>query len=243
MIVQYSATYAQWLCYGAVQVTTAAEAAGSAASPGCRGVPRSSDTGLGQSTLLSYSNQGSVSTSGVDFAINWRARLEDLGLASIPGGVVRRSGLWLDSYKTKASKAANFDPWIEWKGSLGPTLSGFDGGAYRVPPARHQPGLHAARVQRQSAVAVHLPSAIQAADAATNANIANNERVVASGEGVLLSYVPSSNQSVEAYDTFDLSASWAINDTRAAACGCRQCVRQATGSHDCFRTGSHRART
>ena len=65
----------------------------------------------------------------------------------------------------------------------------------------------------------HLPSVIQAADAATKANIANDERVVASGQGVLLSYVPSSNQAVDAYDIFDLSATWAITDNVSLRAG------------------------
>jgi outer membrane receptor protein involved in Fe transport len=217
VILQYSATYAQWLCYGSVAVTTAAEAEAQAASPGCQGVPRNFDTGLGQSTLLSYSNQGSVSTSGVDFAINWRARLEDLGLASIPGGVsFGVQGSWLDSYKTKSSRA-NFDPWIEWKGSLGPTLSGFDGGAYTYRLLTNLGyNVNGFNVNLRWR---HLPSAIQAADASTKATIANNERVVATGKCVLLSYVPSSNQSIDAYDTFDLSASWAISDTVSLRAG------------------------
>ncbi len=217
VILQYQAQYAQWLCYGAVQVTDAAGAAAQAASPGCQGVPRSFDTGLGQSTLLSYSNQGSVSTSGVDFAINWRARLEDLGLARIPGGVsFGVQGTWVDSYKTKASKA-DFDPWIEWKGSLGPTLSGFDGGAYTyrllTNLGYNVSGFNVNLRWR------HLPSAIQAADAATNATIANNEHVVATGKGVLLSYVPSSNQDIDSYNIYDLSASWAINRTVSLRAG------------------------
>jgi len=172
---------------------------------------------VGQSTLLSYSNQASVSTTGVDFAINWRARLEDLGLASIPGAVsFGIQGAWLDSYKTKASKAA-FDPWIEWKGSLGPSLSGFDGGAYTyrlfTNVGYNVNGFNVNLRWR------HLPSALQAADAATKATIANNQQVVASGKGVLLSYVPSSNQSIDAYDIFDLSASWTINDTVSLRAG------------------------
>jgi outer membrane receptor protein involved in Fe transport len=217
VILQYSATYAQWLCYGSVLVTTEAEAQAQAASPGCQGVPRNFDTGIGQSTLLSYSNQAAVSTSGVDFTVNWRARLEDIGLASIPGGVsFGVQGSWLESYKTKASKA-NFDPWVEWKGSLGPTLSGFNGGAYKY------------RLLTNLGYSVssfnvnlrwrHLPSVKQAADAATNANIANNEQVVASGSGVLLSYAPSSALGIASYDTFDLSASWTINDTLSVRAG------------------------
>jgi iron complex outermembrane receptor protein len=216
-IEQYTATYAQYLCYGSVSVTSDAEAQAQAASPACQGVPRSADTGVGQSTLLSYSNQASVSTTGVDFAINWRARLEDLGLASIPGGVsFGIQGAWLDSYKTKASKAA-FDPWIEWKGSLGPSLSGFDGGAYTyrlfTNLGYNVNGFNVNLRWR------HLPSALQAADAATKATIANNQQVVASGKGVLLSYVPSSNESIDAYDIFDLSANWAINDTVSLRAG------------------------
>ncbi|RZL67100.1 MAG: TonB-dependent receptor, partial [Rhodococcus sp. (in: high G+C Gram-positive bacteria)] len=58
----------------------------------------------------------------------------------------------------------------------------------------------------------HLPSAIAATDASTNATIANNQGVVASGSGVLLSYAPSSARQIAAYDTFDLSASWTVND-------------------------------
>jgi outer membrane receptor protein involved in Fe transport len=200
-----------------VLVTTEAEAQAQAASPECQGVPRNFDTGVGQSTLLSYSNQASVSTSGVDFAINWRARLEDLGLASVPGAVsFGIQGSWLDSYKTKASKA-DFDPWIEWKGSLGPTLSGFDGGAYKYRLLTNLGyNVNGFNVNLRWR---HLPSAIQAADASMNATIANNERVVATGKGVLLSYVPSSNQPVKAYDTFDLAASWAISDTVSLRAG------------------------
>jgi outer membrane receptor protein involved in Fe transport len=224
VILQYQAQYAQWLCYGAVQVTDAAGAAAQAASPGCQGVPRSFDTGVGQSTLLSYSNQGSVSTSGVDFAINWRARLEDLGVPRIPGGVsLGVQGTWVDSYKTKASKA-DFDPWIEWKGSLGPTLSGFDGGAYSyrllTNLGYNVSGFNVNLRWR------HLPSAIQAADAATNATIANNERVVSTGKGVLLSYVPSSNQDIDSYNIYDLSASWAINRTLSLRAGIDNVLNQ-----------------
>ena len=217
VILQYSATYAQWLCYGSVLATNSAEAQAQAASPGCQGVPRNADTGIGQSTLLSYSNQASVSTSGVDFSINWRARLEDMGLASIPGGVsFGVQGSWLESYKTKASKA-NFDPWVEWKGSLGPTLSGFNGGAYKyrllTNLGYNVSGFNVNLRWR------HLPSAIGTGDASTNATIANNQQVVASSSGVLLSYAPSSARSIAAYDTFDLSASWNINDRVALRAG------------------------
>ena len=94
---------------------------------------------------------------------------------------------------------------------MGPTLSGFDGGAYKyrllTSLGYNVSGFNLNLRWR------HLPSALPAADAATNATIANNERVVATGKGVLLSYVPSSNQSIDAYDIFDLSASWAISDT------------------------------
>ena len=209
VILQYSATYAQYMCYGSVLVTTAAEAKAQADSLGCQGVPRSADTGVGQSTLLSYSNQGAVSTSGVDFTLNWRARLDDLGLGNIPGGLsFGVQGSLLQSYKTKASKA-DFDPWIEWKGSLGPTLSGFNGGAYKFRllsnVGYNVNGFSASLRWR------HLPPVISAGDASLAATIAHDENVVASGKGVLLSYVPSSAQAIDSYDTFDLSASWNIN--------------------------------
>ena len=209
VILQYSATYAQWLCYGSVLATNTAEAQAQAASPLCQGVPRNADTGIGQSTLLSYSNQAAVSTSGLDFAINWRASLDDMGLASVPGGVsFGVQGSWLQSYKTKASKA-NFDPWVEWEGSLGPTLSGFNGGGYSYRLLSNLGyNVNAFNVNLRWR---HLPSVRSAADASMKATIANNERVVATGEGVLLSYAPSSARSIKSYDTFDLSASWSIN--------------------------------
>jgi outer membrane receptor protein involved in Fe transport len=211
VILQYSAAYAQWLCYGSVTVSTSAEAQVQAASPECENVPRNFDTGTGQTIVLSYANQASVSTSGLDFAINWRARLADLGLSRVPGGVsLGIQGSYLDSYRTKASKA-NFDPWMEWKGSLGPTLSGFNGGAYTyrlLTSLGYNVNSFNVNLRWR-----HLPSVRTAGVQSMLETIRNNERVAASGEGLSLNYSPSSAHSVKAYDMFDLSASWTLSHT------------------------------
>ncbi len=129
-ILLFTPDYAAFRCYGAVLVTTPAEAAVQAASPDCLNVARNQSTGGAISTLLSYDNQAWVKTRGVDFTLNWNAQLSDMGLESIPGGLsLSVTGSWLNSYKTKTSPAT-FDPVIEWKGTAGPSLSSFNAGAY-----------------------------------------------------------------------------------------------------------------
>ncbi len=69
---------------------------------------------------MSYDNQATVKTSGIDFTLSWAAQLADMGLSSLPGRLgLNITGSWLNYYKTKQSPAS-FDPEIDWKGSLGP---------------------------------------------------------------------------------------------------------------------------
>jgi outer membrane receptor protein involved in Fe transport len=209
-ILPYSIDYARYLCYGAVQVTTAAAAQAQAQSAACQNNPRNLATGGSVTTQVSYDNQARVKTSGVDFTVNWRASMEDLGLGSIPGGIgLSVQGTYLDTYQTKQSPAS-FDPLIDWKGSLGPNLQGFNAGAYDyrlfTSLSYNLPSVSFSFRWR------HLPEAVIAAKAQENAIIKNNAAVAAGGAGTRLSYTPTPALSVPQYDVFDLSGFWTISD-------------------------------
>ncbi len=210
-ILPYSADYARYLCYGAVQVGSAAEAAAQAATPACSVMPRDQTTGAYQLNQVSYANQATVATSGVDFTVAWRAQLADMGLGALPGGVsLTVDGTWLDYYRTKQSPAS-FDPVTDWKGSIGPNLTSFNGGAYSyrlfTSLSYNLPSLSVSLRWR------HLPSVDVAAKASEDAIKSNNAKVAAGGAGTLLSYTPITNLAAPAYDVFDLSASWSFTDT------------------------------
>ena len=217
-ILPYSLTYAQYLCYGAVQVTDAAGAAARAASAECQLATRNQGTGGVLSTQISYANQATVKTSGVDFNVNWMSNLSDLGIDMIPGAIgLNVNGTWLNYYKTKQSPA-KYDPVVDWKGSLGPSLSSFNAGAYSYR-------LFTSFSYTLPSFSVNLrwrnlPSVDVAGRAVENATIANNAAVAAGDASkLLLSYVPITNQEVAAYNIFDLSANWTVNDTFSVRAG------------------------
>ena len=121
---------ANFQCYGTDIVTTAAEAAVQAATPACENVGRLSGSGTAATTLLSYANQATIGTAGVDVELNWIAQLSDMGLKSIPGALSLNSqDTFLDYYRTKNSPGS-FDVLTDWKDSAGPDLAGTNGGAY-----------------------------------------------------------------------------------------------------------------
>ncbi|MEP7313147.1 MAG: TonB-dependent receptor [Pseudomonadota bacterium] len=216
-ILPYSIDYARYLCYGATTVTDAAGAATQAASQACQFLPRNPTTGGVVTTQVSYDNQATIETSGVDFTLNWGAQLADMGLASLPGGIgLSVQGTWLDYYKTKQSPAT-FDPVIDWKGSLGPNLQGFNGGAYdyRVFTSLSYslPSLSVSLRWR------HLPKADVFQRAQENAIRANNAAVAAGATGAILSYTPTTVIEIPSYNVFDLSAFWTINDTLSLRVG------------------------
>jgi iron complex outermembrane recepter protein len=137
--------------------------------------------------------------------------MEDMGLARIPGGLgLSVQGTWLDYYKTKQS-SNSYDPTIDWKGSLGPNLSGFNGGAYDyrllTSLSYNLPSWNFNLRWR------HFPKVDTVARAQENGVIANNAAVTAGGAGSVLSYTPNTSQEVDQYNVFDLSGFWTINDT------------------------------
>jgi len=210
-ILPYSIDFARYQCYGAVQVADAAGAAAQAASAECQALPRSTATGGTLTTLVSYANQAWVKTTGVDFTLGWGAALGDMGMGNVPGIInLSVTGTYLDSYKTKQSPAT-FDPVVEWKGTLGPTLQSFNPGAYDyrlfTNLSYSLPSLGVNLRWR------HLPEVGVAALGVQDAIIANNEAVAAGASGAKLSYTPITNMAIKQFDQFDLSGYWNINDT------------------------------
>lgn len=208
-IQQYTPDFANYLCFGVTTVSNAAEAAAQAATTDCQNVPRSPTTGGQQRQLLRYNNQATISTEGIDIAANWRAELGDLGIG-LPGGLALNMQMtYIDTYKTKES-LEDFDVEIEWAGSLGPSLTGTNPGAYD-----YRVFTSLTYFKDDWSVGLrwrHLPSVITADQAKINALVANNASVSAGGGGVPLSYTPISDTGIGAYDIFDMSFNWTINE-------------------------------
>jgi iron complex outermembrane recepter protein len=216
-IMLYSVDYANFRCFGAVTATNAAEAAAQAASPACQLLPRNQALGGPLTTTVSYDNQAWIKTSGADVAFNWRAQFADLGW-KIKGGLgLSLQANILDSYRTKQSPAV-YDVATEWKGSLGPDLSGTNGGAYE-----HRLFSTVSYFRDTWNVSLRwrgLPEVWSAAHASQEAIKQNNARVAAGGPGIVLAYVPgtltpggaaaSPEIQTKAYRLFDLAFSWDI---------------------------------
>lgn len=218
-IMLFSVDYANFRCYGAEIVSDPTAAAARAASPECQLVPRNQALGGPLTTAISYDNQAWIKTAGADIGLNWALQFADLG-GNGPGGIgINLMATWLDYYKTKQSPA-DFDVETEWKGSLGPNLSGTNGGAYD-----YRLFSNFSYFRNDWTVSLrwrYLPGVYTQQYASLNAIIENNARVAAGGDGLILSYTPSSggpNQDARAteieadsYSIFDLSFSWSITD-------------------------------
>jgi iron complex outermembrane recepter protein len=203
-----SPDYANYLCYGTVTVTTAAQAAAQAASSACQNIPRNPSTGGELTSLLTYTNQATIGTAGIDVQLNWIAQLSDLGL-KVPGAFTFNSqDSFLMYYKTKESPA-NFDVDINWKDSMGPTLAGTNGGAYGYR-------LFTTVGYMLPSFSVNLrwrflPSVNSAEHAQQQSIIDHNNQVAASGGTNFLSYIPYTDLAAPSYNIFDLSGSWNVN--------------------------------
>jgi outer membrane receptor protein involved in Fe transport len=208
VIEPYSVDYARFLCYGAVQVSDAAAAAAQAATEACQNVPRDTSSGVALTNLLKFANQATVNTAGVDFALNWFGNLGDLGLQSVPGGIgLNISGTYLDKYITKLSPAS-FDVPIDWKGSLGPNVPGFQGGAYDyrllTSLSYTLPSLSFSLRWR------FYPTVDTIQQAQERAIVKNNLKVQGGAPGTVLSYTPTTALSAASYSVFDFSFNWNV---------------------------------
>jgi iron complex outermembrane recepter protein len=131
----------------------------------CRLIFRDPVTG-GRATVDSpYSNLGTVKTSGVDFQLNWRAALADIGMQSLPGAVTAGFSMnYLLEFKTQPIPGAAF---IENKDTLAQNGQfryllnsnlGYNNGAWRMNLNwRHLPSI------RNAAAATNPRTTVQGA--------------------------------------------------------------------------------
>jgi outer membrane receptor protein involved in Fe transport len=220
-IMLFSVDYANFRCFGSTFVTNATEAAAQAASPECQLVPRNQALGGPLTTAISYDNQARIKTAGADIALNWMLPFSELA-SGRPGGIgLNVQATWLDYYRSKQSPAS-FDAETEWKGSLGPNLSGTNGGAYDYR-------LFSTFTYFRNDWSVnlrwrYLPGVYTAQYASLQAIIEHNARVAAGGPGILLSYTPSTvgfggrdargtEIETDSYSIFDLSFNYDISET------------------------------
>ncbi|HEX6999274.1 MAG TPA: TonB-dependent receptor [Gammaproteobacteria bacterium] len=203
-IMLYSLDYAAYRCFGSTLVTTPEEAAIQAATPACQLLPRDQVNGAPLTTSVSYDNQATIETAGMDIALNWFTPLRGPGTLG-----VNLQATYLDYYRTKQSPAV-FDVVTDWKGSLGPTLTGTNGGAYDY---RLFSSLSYSRPNWTVNLRWrYLPSVWSANHASQQAIIENNARVTAGGPGVILGYTPSTEIKTDSYSVFDLSFNYNINE-------------------------------
>lgn len=211
-IMLYSIDYANYRCFGTgmdAGLTPEEQALSSA----CLLVARSQDTGGALNTVLSFDNQATIDTSGYDIMLNWHADIRALGI-DVPGSLnLNVKATVLDSYVTKQSPLS-FDLPIEWKGTLGPTLSGTQAGAYDY---RLFTTLTYNNVRHPWSVSLrwrHLPGVWAAGYASEKARIKNNKAAYAAGEyDNIITYTPGTYIKTPSYNVFDLSGNWDINET------------------------------
>ena len=207
-IMLYSLDYAQNRCFG-TPVTTRAEAQARAKTDGCMLLPRDQVNGVGLTSKVSYDNQARIKTQGFDIALNWFGELDEL--VGLPGRLgLSVNATVLDYYKTKQSPGA-FDVETDWAGSLGPNLSGTNGGAYDFR-------LFGSVSYILDDVSLslrwrHLPKVWSAGYNSQQAIKANNASVAAGAKGLLLGYTPTTEIETDAYDVLDFSFNWNISET------------------------------
>ncbi len=91
-------------------------------TPACRQILRDPVNGQIAAVDVTYSNNPSVETSGIDLQLDWRT---DLGPGSFSLSFL---ATYLDSMKTKLNPTSD---WTEWKGTFGPAgLSGVNAGSF-----------------------------------------------------------------------------------------------------------------
>jgi len=167
----------------------------SVSDPGgfCKYINRDPVTGDRHLGLAPYANLGGLKTSGLDLQVNWRADLAELGMSGVPGTVsINYLINYLSTYQTQASPGA---PFLEYAGTLGANL-GTSSGQYRwrsLATFGYDLSSWDFRV-----IWRHLPSA-------HDASLVINPMSTVHG--------------VPAYDMFNLSAGWQINDLLSLRAG------------------------
>ncbi len=208
-IMLYSLDYAAYRCFGTVTVNSQSAAAAQAKSEACQLLPRDQNNGNALTSSVSYDNQATIKTQGLDIGVNWFGDLQEL--VGMPGNLgLSMQATILDYYKTKQSPGA-FDVETDWAGSLGPNLSGTNGGAYDYRLfGSISYSLNDWSVNLRWR---HLPEVFTANYASQMAIKQNNASVAAGGAGILLGYTPTTEIVTDSYNIFDMSFNWNINET------------------------------
>jgi len=210
-----SIDYSNYACFSQTGLTLEEQAASFA----CQNVARDSNNGVALSTMMTYSNQAWIDTDGFDIMLNWRADLRAMGL-DMPGSLnLNMKATVLGSYKARVSPAP-YDIPVEFKGSMGPNLSGTQGGAYDY---RLNTTLTYSSIRYPFNISLfwrHLPGIWSANYAVQQATIANNRMVAEDPtKGLMISYTPTTEIKTDSYDVFDLSGTWDINETWSLRAG------------------------
>jgi outer membrane receptor protein involved in Fe transport len=169
----------------------------------CQRIIRDSQTGEIRNVLVNYGNSGRVETAGVDVQLDWAVRFDDVGLG-IPGRFSTNVQFtYLDKFATTADEVAV--PLIDYAGTTGGGEVGTNAGSYRWKLfTRFNYSIGPATVGLQWR---HLPS-IDHVSAVTNAN------------GTTITGAP-------AYDLFNLSADYRINDRASIRFGVDNLLNEA----------------
>jgi iron complex outermembrane receptor protein len=162
--------------------------------PECLKIHRNPVTGTATTTTVSYVNAAFAEVSGVDVTADWRT-----DLAGGQFGV----NFMVSSLLEEKTQDTDNAVVVDWKGSLGPTAAtSLNNGAYDY---RTFTTLNYGRGDWNLALRWrHLPSAIDAAQAAINANI----EAGLTPEGTLATTLGAE----DSYDVFDLSGSFDMSD-------------------------------
>ncbi len=164
-------------------------------NPACLKIHRNPVTGTATTTTVSYVNSAFAQVSGVDVTADWRTKLA--------GGTFGVNFL-ISSLLTEKTQDTVSAPVVEWKGSLGPTANtSLNNGAYDY---RTFTTINYGRGDWNLALRWrHLPTAIDAAQAAINANIK---------AGTVPANTPPATTlgAQESYDVFDLSGGYNLSE-------------------------------
>jgi iron complex outermembrane receptor protein len=165
--------------------STPAQIAAALASSSCQAVQRAPGTGISGTTTTPDANLATIDTSGVDVQFDWAVRLSDLH-KSVPGTFsLSIVSSFLGNYDTTSAPG---QPVQHWYGTLGPTLTGTNPGAYawrlntnfgyNIGPVtigldwRHLPTVHSANAVAPGNLYLDTP-AYDIFDLNTNWNLPN----------------------------------------------------------------------
>ncbi len=109
--------------------STPAALAATLASAQCGKILRNPGTGMEGPYGIQYKNLASIHTSGIDVQLDWRVQFGDVGLNSIPGAIQLSALVSYLNYMDTVSSPGG--PVSHWAGTLGPSLTGLNGGAFK----------------------------------------------------------------------------------------------------------------